>query len=140
MEPTKTIRTLLVLGSLIAIGIGAAILVDPVAFHASNGIRVAADPSTLSEARAPGGALLVLGLLMMSGVFVRSFTLASTSIAAAVYLAYGGARLLSFALDGVPGDGLVLATAIELGVGSACAVALLRSRTARARLAASPSR
>jgi hypothetical protein len=65
----------------------------------------------------------VLGLLMLVGVFVKSFTLASTSIAAAVYLAYGVSRLVSIGLDGMPDTGLVAATAIELVIGAACAVA-----------------
>ena len=127
MQPTKTLRFLLVLSSLIAIGIGASILFAPASFHASNGIEIGLDPSLRSEVRAPGGALLALGALMLVGVFARSFTFASTAIAAAVYLSYGFARLLSIALDGMPESGLVLATAIELGLGAVLALLLLRS-------------
>jgi len=127
MRPTKPHRSLLALGSLIAIGIGASILLAPAWFHASNGLELGADASLLSEVRAPGGALLALGLLMGVGVLERSFTLASTSIAAAVYLAYGLSRLLGMALDGVPHTGLVVAAAVELAIGGACAVALSRS-------------
>lgn len=133
MKLTKTLRSLLVLSGLIAIGIGASILFAPAQFHASHGIELAADASLLSEVRAPGGALLALGVLMAVGAFVRTFTFASTSIAAAVYLAYGTSRLVSFALDGLPDAGLVGATAIELVIGAACAIALVRSaRRARA--------
>ena len=128
MQPTKTLRFLLISSGLIAIGIGASILFTPAQFHATHGIELGTDANLLSEVRAPGGALLVLGFLMLSGVFVKSFTLASTSIAAGVYLAYGMSRLLSIALDGVPDTGLVGAAAIELGIGAACAVALVRSR------------
>ncbi len=127
MKPTKKHRTFLVLGSLIAIGIGASLLFAPGSFHASNGIELGSDASLLSEVRAPGGALLALGILIGIGAFVESFTLASTAIAAAVYLAYGGARLLSIALDGVPATGLLGAMATELLIGAACAVALVRS-------------
>lgn len=127
MRPTKTHRLLLALGSLIAIGIGATILVAPAWFHASHGIELGADASLLSEVRAPGGALLALGLLMLIGVLAESFTLASTSIAAAVYLAYGLSRLLGIALDGVPATGLVVAALVELALGGTLAVALVRS-------------
>ena len=82
MQPTKTLRSLLVISGLIAIGLGASILFAPTQFHASHGIELGTDASSLSEVRAPGGALLVLGFLMLIGVIVRSFTLASTSIAA----------------------------------------------------------
>lgn len=127
MLPTKKLRLLLVLSGLLAIGIGATLLLAPVQFHASNGIQIAADANLLSEMRAPGGGLFVLGSMMLIGVFVRAFTLASTATGAAVYLAYGGARLLSIALDGVPGPGLLAATAIELATGAMCAIALARS-------------
>lgn len=126
MQPTKTLRILLLLSGLAAIAIGASILFTPAQFHASNGIVLGTDANQLSEVRAPGGALLVLGAMMLVGVFVRSFTLASTSIASAVYLAYGAARLLSIGLDGMPGLGLVVATAVELLLGVLCAIALFR--------------
>ncbi len=71
-------------------------------------------------------------------MFVQAFTLAATAIGAAVYLAYGGARLLSIGLDGVPGPGLLAATAIELVMGAMCAVALVRF-AGRARVAAPPT-
>ena len=127
MQPTKKLRLILVLSGLLAIAIGTAILLVPVEFHAASGIQIGTDANLLSEIRAPGGALLVLGSMMLIGVFVKPFTLASTSIAAAVYLAYGTSRLLSIALDGVPDAGLVGATASELVIGAACAVALVRS-------------
>ena len=131
MQPTKTLRVLLTTSSLIAMAIGASILFDPAGFQASYGIELGPDPNQLSEVRAPGGALLVLGALMLIGVFSRAYTFASTSIAAAVYLAYGLSRLVSFGLDGLPGEGLLVATAFELGLGSACAFALLRSTRTR---------
>jgi len=63
MHLTKKLRALLVTSGLIAATIGASILLAPAQFHASNGIELAADPNLLSEVRAPGGALLVLGVL-----------------------------------------------------------------------------
>lgn len=127
MQLTKTLRLLLTSSGLIAIAIGASILFAPARFHATYGTELGTDATLLSEVRAPGGALLALGLLMLIGLFVRSFTFASTTIAAAVYLAYGVSRLLSIAFDGVPDAGLVGAAAIELVLGAACAGLLIRS-------------
>ncbi len=136
MELTKKLRSLLALSAALAIAIGATILFAPADFHATNGIELAADANLLSEVRAPGAALAVLGLLMLVGVFVRAFALTSTSIAAAVFLAYGGGRLLSMGLDGLPGEGLVVATVIEIVVGALCAAALVRhARRAQADVA-----
>ena len=127
MQATKTHRFLLVSSGLIAIAIGSALLIVPARFHASNGIDLGTDASLLSEVRAPGGALLALGFLMLLGAPLRRFTFASTSIAAAVYLAYGASRLLGIALDGLPGTGLLAAMAIELAIGTACLITLFRA-------------
>jgi hypothetical protein len=133
MNSSRTHRILLAASGLIAFGIGAAILVAPAAFHASYGTDLGTNANLLSEIRAPGGALMVLGAMMLIGVFAPAFTLASTAIAATVYLAYGLSRLLSMALDGMPGEGLLTATAFELVLGFACTVVLVRSAR-RARL------
>jgi len=139
MQHTKPLRALLLFSGLTAMAIGASILFAPTQFHASYGITLGPDANLLSEVRAPGGALLVLGAMMLAGVFVKSFAFASTAIATAVYLAYGFARLFSIASDGLPGPGLLAATAFELIVGGMCALALLRCAGA-SRAASAPDR
>ena len=129
MQPGKTLRVLLAGAGLLAVGIGASILVAPASFHAGYGTDLGTDANLLSEIRAPGGALAVLGLLMLVGAFVPSFALASTTIAAAVYLAYGLSRLVSIAADGMPAGALLGATALELILGALFVVLLARWRT-----------
>lgn len=138
MQPSKKLRVLLAFSGLLAIGIGAMLLLVPVQFHATNGIRIASDANLLSELRAPGGSLLALGSMMLLGVFASAFTLAATAIGATVYLSYGGARLISIGLDGLPGPGILAATAIELAMGAMCAGAWIRSAL-RARGAVPPT-
>lgn len=128
MKKNKSLRILLAVSSLIASGIGAFILTAPAQFHASYGTDLGTNASLLSEVRAPGGALLALGLYMGLGVFRRALLESSAAVAATVYLAYGLSRLLSFGLDGRPDSGLVLAAGLELLLGAACAVLLVRSR------------
>lgn len=130
MKTPLPLKLLLLASGLIASGIGAAILFAPAAFHAIYGIELGNDPSLASEIRAPGGALLISGLVMLTGVFVARFAFASTLIAAAVYLAYGLSRLLSIAIDGWPDSGLVEATIFELTIGTVSLFALLRYRQA----------
>ena len=122
------LKLVLLASGLTAIGIGSAILVVPADFHATYGIELASDASLASEIRAPGGALLATGLLMLAGVFVAKFAFASTAIAAAVYLSYGLSRLVSMAIDGLPDGGLVAAAAFELAVGAINLLALQRYR------------
>ncbi len=120
-------RVLLLVSGLIAVGIGASLLFAPVAFHAGYGTDLGSDANLLSEIRAPGGALLVLGVLMLVGAFDASFHRTALVLGAAVYLSYGLTRLVSVALDGMPGEGLLLAIGIELALGGACLAARLRA-------------
>lgn len=127
MQPRPSLRLLLVVSGVLAMGIGAAILFSPAAFHAANGIEIGADPNLRSEVRAPGGALVALGGLILAGAFMRSLTFASAVVSATVYLAYGVSRLFSIAVDGMPTTAIVGATVIELLIGGASAAALGRS-------------
>ena len=119
MTPTKPHRLLLFVSGLVAVAIGAALVVDPFAFHATNQIALGTDPSLISEVRAPGGLLLVLGLMILHGARRASFAVPATALTAALYLSYGVARLVSLAVDGLPATGLVVATGIELLLGVA---------------------
>lgn len=123
----KVKLTLLVSG-LVAVGIAGTILVAPEVFYAGYGIEIAGDTTLVNELKAPAGALLVAGLLMLAGVFRTELVVVSLTTAAVVYLSYGLSRLLSMAMDGLPDSGLVSAASIELGIGVACVLALLRAR------------
>ena len=87
MQTTRKHRSLLVISGLIAVAIGSSILISPAQFHATHGIELGSDANLLSEVRAPGGALLMLGLLIGVGGVRPVYSIASTSIAAAVYIA-----------------------------------------------------
>lgn len=128
MNNSKSPRVLLTVSGLLATSIGGAVLLAPASFHAISGIELGEDVNLISEIRAPGGALLIAGLLMWLGVFVRTFAFTSTVIAAAVFMSYGLSRLLSMAVDGLPDSGLVAATAIELTIGAISLRALGRYR------------
>lgn len=129
----KTMKTplshncFLLLSGSIASGIGAAILTVPGVFYAIYGIALGTHPSLLNEIRAPGGALLALGLLILAGAFVPAMRMNSTLIATLVYLSYGLSRVLGMVVDGWPDGGLIAAAALELVIGSIGATVLLRN-------------
>ncbi len=123
------LHLLLVVAGLVAMAIGGSILTIPEAFYASSGITLAQDAGLMSEIRAPGGALFGSGILMLLGVFVQSFLIASLSIAATVYLSYGASRLLSMTIDGLPGSSLIVASGVELAIGALCLYALLSAQS-----------
>ena len=128
MRSSGGLKGLLVVAGLIATGIGAAILLTPEAFHESADIDLGGNVNLLSEIRAPGGALMATGLLMLAGAFVSRLTFTATVMTGVVYLSYGLSRVLSMAVDGMPEGVLVFSTVVEMVLGIAAAIALARNR------------
>ncbi|MEV0756149.1 DUF4345 domain-containing protein [Streptosporangium sp. NPDC050280] len=128
MRHARPLRLVLLVSGAVMIGIGAAVLFAPAAFHGTNGIELGSDAGLLSEIRAAGGALLAAGALIALGAFVARLAFTATLAGAGIYLSYGLSRLLSITLDGIPASGLVLATALELAIGLACVFVLVRYR------------
>ena len=111
------VKTLLLLSGIIALGIGGALLFLPVAFEAGAGIDLGGDISLLSEVRAPGGALLIGGILIILGAFNSQMTFLSITLSSLFYISYGLSRVLSVIIDGIPHESLVMATITELVIG-----------------------
>lgn len=128
MYGSKTLKASLSVSGIIGAAVGSTLLIAPAMMHGANGVDLGSNPSLLSEVRAPGGALLALGVLVLAGAFVVRLAYPATMIAAIVYLAYGLSRLLSIALDGMPASGLILAAGLEITLGALNAVLLLRLR------------
>jgi len=128
MKNSKVLKSILILSGLIASGIGATILFAPVAFYATYGIELGSNSSLLNEIRAPGGALLVSGILIISGAFVNKLTFTAVIISTLLYLSYGLSRVMSIAVDGMPVEGLVQAAILEMAIGVACVFALIKYR------------
>ncbi|MCA9623527.1 MAG: DUF4345 domain-containing protein [Myxococcales bacterium] len=128
---TIVIRAILLISGAMAVMVGAALLLAPVAFEASAGITLPADPSLLSEMRAPGGALLVGGLFIGAGALRLELASLSAALSAVLYLSYGASRLLGLALDGPPSSSLILVTALELAIGLAALGVLRGARDRR---------
>jgi hypothetical protein len=112
----------------VASGIGASILISPSAFYETYGISLGSNISLLNELRAPGGALLASGILIISGAFVDRLAFTAVLIAAPLYLSYGLSRAMSIAVDGMPSEGLILAAVFEISTGLLCVFALVRCR------------
>ncbi|PCJ37855.1 MAG: hypothetical protein COA99_12380 [Moraxellaceae bacterium] len=111
------IKVLLVVSGLTGIIIGSGLLFAPVSFEASAGIDLGTNINLLSEVRAPGGALLVAGVLILLGAFITKLAYTSVLLSSLFYLSYGFSRLFSMIVDGVPSESLVTATIVEIVVG-----------------------
>ncbi|WP_028980042.1 DUF4345 domain-containing protein [Sporocytophaga myxococcoides] len=117
MKNLKSVKIFLFAAGLIGMIIGASLLIIPIAFEASAGIRLDNEVNILSEVRAPGGTLMAAGILIASGAFVSGMTYISIVLAALFYLSYGLSRTISIILDGLPTDTLVMATVSEIIIG-----------------------
>lgn len=111
------LKTVLFVSGLIATGVGGLILFTPQTLYAASGIELGHNISQLSEVRAAGGALFASGVLIMSGAFVARLAFTSAMVSTVLYLSYGVSRVLSMAIDGMPSDGLVQATVLEMAIG-----------------------
>lgn len=117
------------LAGLLLLAIGAGLLFAPHAFHASNGITLGSDPNLLSEVRAPGGLLLGAAILILRGAFSPAGRTRALGLTVLVYGAFGLARLVGVALDGVPSSGIMTAMVIELVVAGVGLVAVRSVRS-----------
>ncbi len=129
MSPAWLQKLTLGIAGLAALGIGLAITAAPGLFYATYGIALGNDPNLLSELRAPGANLAVLGLVILAGAFRQSMQRLAAFLGATVFLAYAFGRIVGMVLDGMPSDGLVQATVIELVIGGLCVALLWRGRS-----------
>ena len=126
MKNTMVENGVLVVAGGIAIGIGLMVGFSPVDFYASSEIVLGDNASLLSEVRAPAMVLIVLGLTMLAAVRVQKIRAVALVAGAMVYLSYAGGRLISLAMDGLPHSNLLVAMALEIGIGLLCAVTYWR--------------
>lgn len=100
----------------------------PSSFHASYGITLGSDPSLLSELRAAGANLAVLGAIILAGAFRQGMQRLSAFLGATAFLTSAFGRIVGMALDGMPSSGLIQAILIELIIGGFCAAPLWRGK------------
>ena len=115
------------LAGITALGIGAAILFAPHAFYASYGIVLDANPSLLSELRAPGAGLAALGAVMLAGIVRPALKQAAVMAALIVFIAFPAGRIVGLVADGAPSSGILAALVLELAIAALCLFAFRRS-------------
>ncbi len=125
MKPATIVKIILFCAGVLATTIGAMILIAPVLFYQSYDIDLAGKVDLLNEMRASGSGLLVCGLVITLGSFIKSLKYPAAIVSTCLYLSYGFSRLASMALDGAPTPGLVQAMILEFIVGFACALCVL---------------
>ena len=128
MRTSKVLKAILIVLGLLLIGIGLWRLFDPIGFFQNSGITLDNQAGLLSEARATGGAVVGFGLLILLGAFIQKLSYTSTIAAIVLFLGFGVARLIGFAMDGNPGDGVIQGIIIEFIFGLIAVFALFKYR------------
>lgn len=125
MTLTRLQKIALGIAGVSAFAIGTAITLTPHAFYASYGIALGSDPSLLSELRAPGAGLAVLGAVILAGIVRESVSEVALVAALVVFLGLPAGRIVSLAFDGMPKAGILSALVFELAVAALCLFAFL---------------
>lgn len=116
MNDSKVVTIFLVLAGLIGFYVGGSLLFFPAELQAQSDIIIA-NASHFSETRAPGAAIVSASTIILIGIFRSSWRPLSVLLIALFFLSYGGGRLLSLVLDGMPAAGLFYAMIGELIIG-----------------------
>jgi len=124
MTPSRLIQGYLVVSGGIVLLFGLVMALAPVFLYAQDGATLDPDPTLLNNARASGGAFVMVGVSILAGAFVEELRLASGAFAPLAYAVLGGARVVGAVVDGLPSPTLLAATGFNFAV-AAIGLALL---------------
>jgi len=117
MKNSKVLKGVLVLLGLVLIILGSWRLINPVTFFENSGLILSNDVGLLNEARATGGVVVGFGMLVLMGAFFQKLSYTSAIVAIVIFLSFGMARLIGFAIDGNPGEKLIQGVIFEFVFG-----------------------
>lgn len=100
----------------------------PEAYTGRHDISILGNVNLYNEFRGTGGLMLASGLLILLGAFIKELAYTATIVAAVNFLLFALARVFSIFVDGVPVDGIIRATAVEMLVGLICTWAFFKYR------------
>ena len=123
-------RSALALSSLIALGIGAAILFAPSDFYALSAVTLPSDVNLLNDLRAFGGGLVAVAVFISLGLFYRSLIFPALIAAAIVFAGFGLARIWAITADGLPDATYMWVLVIELAVAAVAAILAVKTPAA----------
>ena len=130
MKFNKFQTTVLSVAGFTALLIGVFIAFDPLAFYSSYGLVLEGNVDMLSELRATGMNLGVLGGIMLAGVSMSSLRPLAISASLIVFGSFAAGRCLGILVDGLPSEKVIGALLIELVIGALCFAAFLWKRRA----------
>ena len=113
-------------GAAVALLVGALVTFAPAVLDAAPGSALPADPSSMSELRSPGGAILLAAFYLTAAIWVRALRPSALVVGALFYGGYTAARGFSLVVDGTPNSALLGALAVEVILAAAFVWTLAR--------------
>lgn len=117
MKNSIGLKIYLIISGLLLTVIGGSTLLMPVKMKATENIDIAGDISALNDVRAFSALLLATALLSLVGAFNKQLKYTSAFIMPLLFIALGVGRLISIVADGIPAEGMVMATVLEFVLG-----------------------
>ncbi len=117
MNSLKILKIYLFIAGLILTAIGSLTTFNPIAIKANEGIDIAGNSSALNDVRSFGVLLLAFAFFSFLGSFKNALRKSAAITIPLLFLSLGIGRLLSILLDGMPSDGMVKATGLEIILG-----------------------
>ena len=131
MNNSKILKIYLFVSGFILTAIGGLTAFNPVTIKANEGIQIAENASALSDVRSFGMLLVAMALFSFSGSIKSSLRKPATISSFLLFLSLGIGRLLSMLLDGMPSDGMVKATGLEIILGLAGLILLITNNQSK---------
>ena len=128
MKFNKLQTTVLSIAGFTALLIGIFIALDPIAFYSSYGIALEGNADMLSELRAPGMNLAVLGGVMLAGVSRSSLRPLAITASIIVFGSFAAGRVLGLLVDGLPSEKVIGALIVELVIAALCFAVFSKER------------
>ena len=113
-QMNKREKMYLVLSGIVIILVGSYIAMTPVMYLKQFSLGTDTQTSFLSEMRGMGGALFGYGILALLGALLPKLERAAIIAATVLFVSFSSFRLIGVALDGLPGQGILVALTVEL--------------------------
>ena len=117
MKNSKILKLYLIVSGLLLTVIGSLTTFNPINIKASEGIEIAGNASALNDVRSFGTLLLATAIFLIIGAFKNPIRKSAAISAPLLFLSLGIGRVLSILIDGMPSDGIVKATGLEIILG-----------------------
>jgi hypothetical protein len=117
VKKSIALKIYLIVSGLLLTIIGGATLIDPVTIKASSGIDLAGNTNLLNDVRATGSLILTIALLTLSGAYSPKLRYTASIASTLLFISLGLGRIVSIINDGMPYEGIVKATGLEMVLG-----------------------